>query len=389
MNVPPGWSLFDEDRNTIRLAGRSRCNGTDLTIVPEGNVSSLVWHEDRQQRSGRPLFIGSGRETLPTEEVSAGLAQVVGMVLNRLNEQGVTGTLLHEEWSAVTGADEGEVKFCRATARLGADPYSLPVDGDYLVELLERIDSALRDDFLDNVDLVGIEASLSWLQLAEELVLSKNSKLKDLAVLRVLADRAEESADLPWRRGYAMAQRVRSELKIAESAPFPGSEWVSVIGISLPAHGLRGLADVSRSDQCAVVLPGNRSESATLFAQARVLGRALATPESKRFLLSRAKTETERTARAFAAELLAPAAGLKNLLADLGEDEEAFELAADVYGVSPMLVKHQYDNRFFLKIEPAIGVAFSRAAHCPARLAGHGPRLRPPCRTDCRSAPQC
>jgi len=63
-------------------------------------------------------------------------------------------------------------------------------------------------------------------------------------------------------------------------------------------------------------------------------------------LLSAASSYHERVARAFAAELLAPAAGIRTILDLAGrEDDVALEAAAQHFTVSPFVVRHQYDNQ--------------------------------------------
>jgi Zn-dependent peptidase ImmA (M78 family) len=54
----------------------------------------------------------------------------------------------------------------------------------------------------------------------------------------------------------------------------------------------------------------------------------------------------EKVARAFAAEILAPAAGIQRYLTTLGKtDDSAIEAVASRYRVLPLLVRHQYDNQ--------------------------------------------
>lgn len=63
-------------------------------------------------------------------------------------------------------------------------------------------------------------------------------------------------------------------------------------------------------------------------------------------LLDPAHTDLSKTARAFAAESLAPAEGIRDYLAVLPEvTTSAFEAVAGSYDVSPLLVQHQYDNQ--------------------------------------------
>jgi len=69
-------------------------------------------------------------------------------------------------------------------------------------------------------------------------------------------------------------------------------------------------------------------------------------PSRQTFVLSSARVYSERAAGAFAAELLAPAEGIRAALAVLGKQTDAaFEAVARHFGVSPLLVRHQYDNQ--------------------------------------------
>lgn len=61
-------------------------------------------------------------------------------------------------------------------------------------------------------------------------------------------------------------------------------------------------------------------------------------------LLSDARLPLQQASRAFAAELLAPAHGLAELLGPRPTNA-AFEHAAQHYGVEPVVVRHQWDNQ--------------------------------------------
>ena len=59
-----------------------------------------------------------------------------------------------------------------------------------------------------------------------------------------------------------------------------------------------------------------------------------------------ARGRDERVARAFAAELLAPAEGIRLTLDSIGQsDDSALETVAKHCRVSPLVVRHQYDNQ--------------------------------------------
>ena len=82
------------------------------------------------------------------------------------------------------------------------------------------------------------------------------------------------------------------------------------------------------------------------FGQARALGRTLAHRGQRQFILSAARSHDERVARAFAAELLAPAQGIRQMPVALGEDDDStLETIADRCQVSPLLVRYQSNNQ--------------------------------------------
>jgi len=150
----------------------------------------------------------------------------------------------------------------------------------------------------------------------------------------------------PWQLGYAMARRLRGELAVLDTDFFDIAPWVGTAEVRAPARGLYGFAAVS-DDRCGVVLgtPGLGANTKR-FGQARALGRILAHRQQRQFILSAARSHDERVARAFAAELLAPAKGIRQMLEAIGEDDDStLETIADRYRVSPLLVRHQYDNQ--------------------------------------------
>ncbi len=106
----------------------------DLTMVPEGAVTRVVWAADDDGILGQPRFASSGQALVPSEEVRGALAGVVQRVLDRLAESDVGKTPLSVEWAEIGRADEDEQEFCLAAARLGLDPYS--VDEETSVKLL-------------------------------------------------------------------------------------------------------------------------------------------------------------------------------------------------------------------------------------------------------------
>jgi Zn-dependent peptidase ImmA (M78 family) len=143
-----------------------------------------------------------------------------------------------------------------------------------------------------------------------------------------------------------MAGQLRRELQVRETDQFDVAPRVGIGGVNLSGHGIYGLAVVT-DDRCGVVLGSQGlGSNARRFGQARALGRILARPDQHQFILSATRCHDEQVARAFAAELLAPAAGIRQTLETIGKDDDSdLEAAAERFRVSPLLVRHQYDNQ--------------------------------------------
>jgi len=159
----------------------------------------------------------------------------------------------------------------------------------------------------------------------------------------------------PWTTGYAMARPLRHGLGLNDTDGLDVSPWVGLSDVSASSNGIQGFVSVRRG-RCGLVLGGPRlGMLSSRFAQARALGRALVRPEQQNFILSVARGHDERVAGAFAAELLAPAEGIRQSLYAIGKhDDSALEAVARHFKVSPLLVRHQYDNQIAVSSHKAI-----------------------------------
>jgi hypothetical protein len=275
-------------------------------------------------------------------------------VLERLAESKLSKTQLAEEWEAIAAADDEERDFCQTVARLGLDPYSVSErTADEVVRIAADIPAEIAGDFFDSADVTGLPGAAEWLRRAmsvsERASAKATNALQPLrkALLSQVGSLADVSNDKrPWSVGYAMARQVRRELDLDNTSQFDTSPWVRLGDVSATSNGLHGALTVA-GDRCGLVLDNRRlGVTSSRFGQARALGRALAHPEYQRFVLSTARGQDEQVARAFAAELLAPADGIQTSLDVLGKhDDAALEAIAAHFKVSPLLVRHQYDNQ--------------------------------------------
>jgi hypothetical protein len=326
----------------------------DLTLVPEGAITHLVWSQDYGRHLTPVRFASDGSLIVRSDDLRRELAVIVGHVIERLAETALPKTPLAEEWAEIANTDVEEQAFCETAARLGLDPYSIddPTAAE-VINIADQIPAGIIDDFFDSADANALVGAAEWARRAMPIADRAADRAHEtLQPIRVaLATQTVEPFDTteserPWTTGYAMARQLRHALGVADTSDFDIAPWVGVGDVSAPAHGIGGFVAVS-NDRCGVVLGGQRpGTSAKRFGQARALGRILARPERRQFILSAARSRDERVARAFAAELLAPAEGIRQALDANGKaDDSALEAVAQRFRVSPLLVRHQYDNQ--------------------------------------------
>jgi hypothetical protein len=324
----------------------------NLTLVPEGSVTCASWRPDSRSRFGSARFTSAGRAFLQSMEVMKELAKLVHRVLERLDERGVSKSVLAEDWNALGSLADDERDFCVVAARLGLDPFVVPeemVAG--ILAAAQALPGELLADFFDNADPAELHLSVEWVQSALAVAARASTRaLRDLGQLREITkpyvDGLLSSEGRSWEIGYEMARRVRGSLDIDETVPFDVSPWLAPGELNRDAMGIQGVAVVDEG-RCGVVVDSARVHASSRnFAHGRALGRALVQPESRAIVLSAASGYYERVARAFAAELLAPATGIRTLLDKAGrEDDLVLEAVAQYFRVSPLVVRHQYDNQ--------------------------------------------
>jgi hypothetical protein len=314
----------------------------------------MAWAQDRARSFSPVRFASDGYAIVRADMMRTCLAGIVNRVLERLAESKLPKTQLTEEWEAVAAADEEERDFCQTVGRLGLDPYSISEQvADEIVRIAADIPAEVSGDFFDSADAAGLPGAAEWvhraMSVSERASAKATNTLRPLheALLPHVGSLANSTNDeRPWLIGYAMARQVRRELGLDNTSQFDPTPWVRLGDVSAPSHGLHGVLTVAE-DRCGLVLDGRRlGATSSRFGQARALGRALAHPEYQRFVLSAARGQDEQIARAFAAELLAPADGIRTSLDILEkQDDAALEAIATHFKVSPLLVRHQYDNQ--------------------------------------------
>ncbi|HEY2578413.1 MAG TPA: hypothetical protein VGI74_19095 [Streptosporangiaceae bacterium] len=234
---------------------------------------------------------------------------------------------------------------------MGLDPYAVSDKiADEVVDIAANLPGQIVEDFFDSAEVTNLAGAAEWTRRAMSVADRATAKAaKTLQSFHRAISLPEGSydntadTDTPWSVGYAMARNVRHALEVKDTEQFDVSPWVGLGDVSAPPSGIQGFVTV-KDDRCGLVLGSQRQ--GTRFGRARALGRALARPREQLFVLSAARGQDEKVAGAFAAELLAPADGIRESLDLIGSgSDSALEAIARHFKVSPLLVRHQYDNQ--------------------------------------------
>jgi hypothetical protein len=173
---------------------------------------------------------------------------------------------------------------------------------------------------------------------------------------KLLGSKASLNLGPPWKAGYALASIARANLGL-DSEPLPSldeigsalrttrSELAQAIQ-QTPDSTLRfdGLFSVNKKESPGFVLKFDADSVRGRFHLCRGLFEYFTSSTLEPALLSRANSDRQAKNRAFAAEFLAPAEGLrKRVSSHTVTSDEVDELASE-FGVSSLVVVHQLEN---------------------------------------------
>ena len=373
------------DRHSIRSSGDGFA-WPDLWITPDGRETLLIWDGDQGFTSDRPIrFLSRGEYRIDSEAVQFELSLLVSSVLTRLAEQGVSGTALEKEWAAIQATQPDEAEYCRAVARLGIDPYSAPEELESaILAASDALPGQLFSDFLDAVDPVRINEALNWVsefsseaafQIFEssgEVLEVEDSpvswdNIKELpasqptdiviagpghrgdTVIRLrtqMSGRLESISGRPWDVGREHARIVRDVADSGVLKRFRIQDYVVSATRKVSDRGLQALGQLSEGSSPFVVMGHRVRVKSVRFTLSRSLWHFIWDADPV-FLVTGAYTDRQKTDRAFAAELLAPAEGIAELLhgEPASATQEELDEVAEHYGVSPMVISHQIQNQ--------------------------------------------
>ncbi|MEY9838401.1 ImmA/IrrE family metallo-endopeptidase [Streptacidiphilus sp. EB103A] len=336
-------------RNNFRSIGDG-FSWPDLAIIPAGSQTTISWRPFSSPIAGwRLRYIGRGDVLVATSVLRDELARFVEAVIARLDENGISNTALHKEWQEVSGTDSDEAEYCRTAARLGLDPYSTAHEfEEEILSAAELVPDSLFGDFVDAVAPAKLRAAQKWIAKAsakaEAMRTPSNSALE--AIHSALDGSKIEYSSRPWETGWSQAKIARQAAQVPSGERFAINEYVTVGSLASPELQVQALG-IGRDQAVSLVLGSHHANSrSSKFLLGRALWHSAATSDTA-FLVTNAYTEKQKIERAFAAELLAPAAGIAQLLEHdaWSTSLEEVERIADHFDVSAILVQHQIDNQ--------------------------------------------
>jgi len=316
----------------------------DLTIFREEAGHALIWWRDPHNTAISGRFMDDGVARVSSRAVEDGLTELVERVLARVDSMTDEAVQeLRDDWTAVKESKGEERDLCERLAALGLDPYA-PREASIedRVAALDLQGPLLRD-FLAATGVDRIDTDL----------LVVRSLLNEMPPPRTAQSACASPAppvvvsELPYLAGYQRAEALRRKLSIPSDQP--------VQDLTKLLDDLSGTPDLSWVNGSqgrieAVVQTGphrsmaahSRSNRGRRFLLARALHHwefGSATESSPRLITS-SRDWPQACSRAFAAELLAPAAALRAAQ----EEWEDVETLAARFDVSTMVIQHQITN---------------------------------------------
>lgn len=318
------WTLLRECQVPSRTSDEKYAKRHNLRFAAEG--FAMPWFEIQPTHGGfalawrqrdllreRVSFIQKGSAFLDGAAVEDALSLLVNRVVARLDEQGVRGTPLQNDWSSILKQDGEEIAFCNAAGAMGLDPFDISEDeSKKLLDAASSLARELQSDFFEAVDSAQFGKQLAWVNDGLQFVHAQNVDLQELKKAKRKLRKAD-GVHAPWQQGYELAREFRDILGIrhkehVEIADLsPGDPITRAISNSQTDQlGFDGVSDVNQLGSPGFfVRQGN--ELTWRFTFCRALFEYLHSPGPSPSLISAAISEKQKRNRAFAAELLAPA----------------------------------------------------------------------------------
>jgi hypothetical protein len=365
------WALLNEserpssslERHNLRFA-REGFALPDLELFSEDSMVRAVWKPYRPT-SAPVRFLDEGFALLNRNAVVSEIQGFVGKVVARLESQSVSRTSLADEWTAIRETSGAQKEFCETAGALGLDPYDLEdKQAHEILSIAKSLPVELKREFFLAADSTMLTGQARWVSNCLRQLKSYETKTK-LAGKKGLY-RTQAQSSTPWQSGYDLARKFREEFRLGNpTKPLSLDKLCGLKKGNLPVIRVgeeRQLDAVARlaTDLGPRVATPKARESSKSYLLARALCEYLCSNSEESALLTRVSSDRQKRNRAFAAELLAPADGIRKLLSGsrIARDEVA-EVAAHL-AVSEWLVEHQVQNHRIATVEGTTALPAAR-----------------------------
>jgi len=292
-------------------------------------------------------------DQIPIQQAKAEFSKLVEAVIERLGTNGLDNSSAKLDWEAISEANRDERAFCMSAGLFGLDPYDTDEETARVIERLTAIaEPSIRNDLFSIVSPTSAEILLDVIQRTNRRIERESSCSVWTSLSQDIPSPSASST--PWEAGYQSAQWVRGQMKLnGQRVDFSNDDrHVASVDLDIDNSATRLNAVVAaNSPTCAIRSCGN---TAQYFAKARAVGDYLMRDTSGPSLLTTMGTDRQARTRSFAAEFLAPSAGIRSMLGDkLNQwiDEYTIEKLAHHYGVSNFVIMHQIKNHKLGKVE--------------------------------------
>jgi len=333
-------------------ASREGTSLPDLRFYRDESKVIAEWWSDSDITKNQTSFVTSGREELEPSEVRTHLSQTVDLILERVgNVDHPDVSALRSDWSAVTSIHGTDARLAKRAARTGLDIFDSADVSESVEQLLtkslDRLPEPMGEDFLD-AGILKAELAPSLGALADVIIAGAAPLGAGQPRLRLDGTVHGRAAE----RGYAFARTTREKVGQASDTLPKLEELLKALGFmgflvrdeslwNIDEH-VKGAVGVASGAPRVVAPPKRPTQERFLTARALYMSMSGATAASPR-LLTAARTSLQAASRAFAAEILAPAAFLRPRV-EAGVDDELIDDLAEECQVSSTVIAHQIEN---------------------------------------------
>jgi hypothetical protein len=336
-NYVPNRKDYWERHSMAR--GREGFAFPDLRLIPEGTTCRLEWHRWHTRHMSLN-FLAEGEAHVPMDAMRETLRDLIIKVIERLNSCGIVGSWLEKEWDVIENTRSEELQFCRAAAWVGLDPYEInDAQAFRLIKASEQLPATLREETLRAAAPEALAKTVDW-------VAAGTQALPGTALNGVLGKLRKPGANYslqhsPWNEGYQLARQFRNDMN-ALNFDFDDLE-PDIIPSSPQVKGIEGISGITQDRRLgcftASKVPHNQR-----FTWARgLLDWVYGNPDGP-VVLTKATTQPQQRNRAFAAELLAPAALIQKKLVGTEVDSIQLEELGSEFNVSDWVIRYQIKN---------------------------------------------